>query len=215
MTRICNFPIAKDKRCGQPVTDDKPDCGKHETNLSARQLGQDPATYQKDGESHICAGESNDVYCLNDPTWIEPNSEQRWHQHGRLHRDDGPAVIWFGGFQEWYQHGKLHRDGEPAVIWPDGTLRWYQHGERHRDDGPAVIKSDGEQRWCQHDELHREDGPALIRPDGTQWWCKHGQYHREDGPAIVDADGTQEWYWYGKRVTEEEYAKLREQSRDV
>ncbi len=29
MSRICNFPISKSKRCKQPVADGKPDCGRH------------------------------------------------------------------------------------------------------------------------------------------------------------------------------------------
>jgi hypothetical protein len=29
VSRICNFPISKSKRCKQPVADGKPDCGRH------------------------------------------------------------------------------------------------------------------------------------------------------------------------------------------
>jgi hypothetical protein len=56
-----------------------------------------------------------------------------------LHRQDGPAEIYFG------------TDGEPE------SERWYRHGQRHRDDGPAeVVHGDNQERedtyWL-YDEL--------------------------------------------------------------
>jgi len=47
---------------------------------------------------------------------------------GKLHRDDGPAIIRADGSEEWYQHDKLHRDDGPAIIRADGSGEWYQHG---------------------------------------------------------------------------------------
>jgi hypothetical protein len=230
MTRICNFPISKTKRCKQPITDDKPNCGRHRANLSADQFGQNPTVYGKNGELHIWAGKPDGLYCLihGDPAYqvlcqlagevppccLRKNAEWK-DADGELHRDDGPAVITPMGGQFWYQHGEVHRDDGPAWTQLDGTQRWYQHGELHRDDGPAVIWSDGKQEWRQRGELHREDGPAEVRPDGTQEWWQHGKLHRDDGPAMVRPDGTQEWYWHGEWITEQEHAWLREQSKDV
>ena len=51
------------------------------------------------------------------------------------------------GTQNWYQKGKLHREDGPAIIYPDGEERWYQYGKLHRTDGPAVIFPDGEKLW--------------------------------------------------------------------
>ena len=208
MTRICDFPISKNKRCKHPVADGKPNCGRHRINLSAEQLGQNPTVYKKNGELHVWAGEPDDVYCLihSDPAYqvlYQVAGETppccleqtiRWRdEDGRLHRDNGPAMIWPDGAQYWYQHGKCHRDDGPAVIKPDGKY-WYKHSKLHRDDGPARIWPDGRKHWYQHGRLHRDDGPAVIKADGTQGWYQHDKLHRDDGPAWIWPDGRQLWY---------------------
>jgi len=33
------------------------------------------------------------------------------------------------GTKAWYANGKLHRDDGPAVIRPDNTEEWYMHGK--------------------------------------------------------------------------------------
>ena len=184
MTRICNFPISKTKRCKQPIADDKPNCGRHGTDLSADQLSQSPTVYQKDYQLHIWAGEPDDVYCL-------------------IHSNPAYQALYrvAGGIQ-------------PCCL--GGSIEWKDENNwLHRDDGPALIKVDGTQEWYQHGELHREDGPAVIEADGRQYWYWHGKPHREDGPAWITPSGDQYWYWRGKAVTEEEHAKLREQSEGV
>ncbi len=93
---------------------------------------------------------------------------------GRLHRNDGPAVIYTHGTQKWYQHGKIHRDDGPAVIFINGDQVWYQYGKFHRDNKPAVIYADGKQ-WYQHGKCHRDDGPAVIYSNGNQYWYQHGK----------------------------------------
>ncbi len=253
MARICNFPISQTKRCKQPVADGKPNCGRHNTNLSADQLGQSPTVYEKDDELHVWADKPDNPYCLihgdpayqvlcqvagevppcclnekveykdrhgklhrdDGPALIRPDGTQVWYQHGKLHRDDGPAAIDVDGTQSWWQHGKRHRNNGPAMTWASGEQQWYQHGEQHRDDGPAWVLPDGTQIWCQHDQWHRDDGPAVVTAIGYQGWHQYGKRHRDDGPARVWLDGTQEWWWRGKQVTEEEHARLREQSESI
>ncbi len=223
--RACNFPISSDERCKQPITGNKPNCGRHKVNLSADQLGQSPTVYQKDDELHVWAGEPDGVYCLihsdsgehvlyqlageKPPCCLQEKIERK-DEDGELHRDDGPAVIDADGAQYWYQHGKRHREDGPAVIEADGTQEWWRKGECHRDDGPAIIDADGGQIWCQHDEWHREDGPAIVEVNGTQKWYQHDEIHRDDGPAWIEPDGTQKWYWFGWHVTEQDHTKLRE-----
>lgn len=48
--------------------------------------------------------------------------------NGELHRDGEPALIKSNGTKQWYQYGKLHRNDGPAVITED-IERWYQHGK--------------------------------------------------------------------------------------
>ena len=62
---------------------------------------------------------------------------------GRLHRDDGPAIIemtsdgW--SFERWHYHGIIHRVGGPAYSAPNEDI-WYLNGNRTRADGPAIIR---------------------------------------------------------------------------
>ena len=64
-----------------------------------------------------------------------------------LHREDGPAVKWAGGYKAWYINGKRHREDGPAVEWANGDTEWWINGERHREDGPAVEWTGGYKAW--------------------------------------------------------------------
>ena len=79
-----------------------------------------------------------------------------YNNSGRLHREEGPAVIWPNGECEWYRNGLRHRDNGPAIEWPDGSKEWYQNGQRHRDGGPAVLSSVAEY-WFLHGVGYSED----------------------------------------------------------
>ena len=136
-----------------------------------------------------------------------PNGERTEHSDGtvhyrldgKLHREDGPAVIKPDGTQEWYKNGVRHREDGPAVIWPDGTQSWYINGQRHRDDGPAMTYPDRSESWWLHGKLHRADGPAVRNANGAEFWYKNGVRHREDGPATVYATGGEAWFFNGSR----------------
>ncbi len=204
MTRICNFPISETKRCKQPVADGRPNCGRHYCEISTQQLGQNPTVYKKDGELHIWADKPDSVYCLvhSDPAYqalcqVAGETPRCCLRDGIAWKDD---------------HNKLHREDGPARIDLDGTQQWYWHGWLHRNDGPAIIKLDGTQKWYLNGERHRDDGPAEVYPGGTLVWYVDGELHREDGPAVMRADGSRIWYWHDEKVTEEEHARLREQS---
>jgi len=82
------------------------------------------------------------------------------------------------GTESWHDNQfRLHRVNGPAVIYNDGTLWWMEHGNFHRDDGPARISSNGFAEYYVHGIRHREDGPAIqsiyghinIDP-GDTWW---------------------------------------------
>ena len=51
-----------------------------------------------------------------------------------------------GTIKYFNDEGKLHREDGPAVIYPDGTKFWYVNGHRHRLDGPAIIRP-YQKRW--------------------------------------------------------------------
>jgi hypothetical protein len=84
-------------------------------------------------------------------------------------------IIKPGGTKRWYKDDKLHREDGPAVLYPNGNKQYYRNGLLHRDDGPATIE-DYEYKWYIHGKLHREDGPAVIHANGEQDWCLNNKY---------------------------------------
>ena len=47
---------------------------------------------------------------------ISKDGTNRWYNdHGKLHREDGPAIVTSDGHYCWYRNGKLHREDVPAV----------------------------------------------------------------------------------------------------
>lgn len=54
---------------------------------------------------------------------------------GKLHREDGPAVIApidIGSYKhEWYKHGQLHRVDGSAVIYPDGREEYWFDNKKY------------------------------------------------------------------------------------
>lgn len=118
-----------------------------------------------------------------------------YDDQNRLHRIDGPAVVFRWGMKEWWENGEFIK-------------REYHNkkGELHRTSGAAIIFADGSKRWHQNGKLHREDGPAIECADGSKYWFKDGLRHREDGPVIEMylpfSDGTKhkvlEWHENGK-----------------
>ena len=46
----------------------------------------------------------------------------------RLHRLNGPAVIYADGSKFYYHHGKLNRLDGPAVVYADGRKEWWING---------------------------------------------------------------------------------------
>lgn len=87
---------------------------------------------------------------------------------GHFHNDKAPAVVEFGGWSRvvWFQHGKEHRDDGPAFVLrgPGGYWKktWYQNGYIHRDDAPAEMDSDGANRWWKEGGRYRLEGPNLY-----------------------------------------------------
>jgi hypothetical protein len=90
---------------------------------------------------------------------------------GRLHREDGPALVHKNGSVKWYRHGRRHRLGAPACVYVNGTRKWYEDGLRHRDGGPAATYPDGRRIWFERGvEVRREQADpgreASIRDGG-------------------------------------------------
>ena len=65
----------------------------------------------------------------------------------------------------WYYKGKLHRENGPAIVDGEGYKCWYFYGMKHRADGPAVIYSDNEMEWWYMDEEMFFDDWVNNHPD--------------------------------------------------
>lgn len=81
-----------------------------------------------------------------------------------------PVYTCSSGIHTWLFNGRLHREDGPAIMYENGNELWYLNGVHHRIGGPAIDTNLG-QVWCVHGKLHRTDGPAVICMDGTiEWW---------------------------------------------
>ncbi len=56
------------------------------------------------------------------------------------------------GDKRWYLNYKLHRVDGPAVVYEEGDKYWYINGLRHREDGPAIEYSNGDKFWYLNNE---------------------------------------------------------------
>lgn len=67
----------------------------------------------------------DDVY-----THQKCRNEEHWRRNGKLHRDDGPALIYSGGEQIYYKNGFVHREDGPAKInfGEDKVNEWWLGG---------------------------------------------------------------------------------------
>jgi hypothetical protein len=78
-------------------------------------------------------------------------------EDGRLHREEGPALVHANGSVKWYRHGRRHREGAPACVYVNGTRKWYEDGLRHRDGGPAATYPDGRRIWFERGVKIRQE----------------------------------------------------------
>ena len=69
------------------------------------------------------------------------------------------------GIEQWELNGKIHRDDGPAIIFNSSERRWYQNGQLHREDGPA-IEDNGIKSWWFRDRWSKvrsqEEFEALL-----------------------------------------------------
>ena len=74
------------------------------------------------------SGQVNTVKVIRgeDP-WL-PGSEI-WDLDGRLHREDGPAIIRTDGHEAWFLNGQLHREDGPARTYVDRAEEWWYNGQ--------------------------------------------------------------------------------------
>jgi len=65
-----------------------------------------------------------------------------------LKEEDKVEIVNFSsGIVKYYRAGKLHREDGPAVVDPTGVFQWWVDGKLHRTDGPAIIYKDEHTIW--------------------------------------------------------------------
>lgn len=127
---------------------------------------------------------------------------ERHYLNGKLHREDGPAVINSNGTKEWFVHGVRHRTDGPAVkkVQPYTIDRYFVNGAEYfpestdiflRMAGGVVEDPLGTEYWLNYN-LHREDGPAVINKYGEVWY-NHGKIHRVGAAARCHNDDNGYW----------------------
>jgi hypothetical protein len=104
----------------------------------------------------------------------------KYYINGELHRDDGPAVIFFGSYI-YFKHGIIHRDDGPAIFILANDIQreyWWvlfcsnihftykdavqiiEYNNGYNYKMPAILKYFGH-IWVQNGKLYRSDGFAV------------------------------------------------------
>ncbi len=73
---------------------------------------------------------------------IDEHGTEYYYINGKLHREDGPAIIYANGGKQWYTNGKLHREDGPAIIYNNGHKEWWINGHRVSESGTALHRLD-------------------------------------------------------------------------
>lgn len=87
---------------------------------------------------------------------------------GKLHKDDGPAVIYDTGYQAWYQEGLLHREDGPAVIHPNGHQEYWLLGCRLQEQNTFFFENERYLGFSKYNYL----ASLFMKEYGWQQWLK-------------------------------------------
>ena len=76
-----------------------------------------------------------------------PNGTKEWYNsYDELHREDGPAAIWYEGTKQWFRDGLLHRQDGPAIIYSPmfqqlrkTKIRWFLKGNEYTFDNFVIV----------------------------------------------------------------------------
>ena len=160
--------------------------------------------------------------------WVQRGTALFHYQKGKLHKDNGPAVI-FKEKKMWYHYGTIYRENDlPCVEYENGSKEWYSDKNRfHRLGGPArIIFKNGicfKEWWVngkkgllqicnKKEEILKTkyflNGNVVGGKEqlnqyfiySNREYCLHSY---ADIPAITYSNGTKEWYHIGNLHREE------------
>lgn len=87
-----------------------------------------------------------------------------------LHSFDDKPACEHNGISLWFYMGKLHREEGPAMVYPRKNFVAYAcMNQLHRLDGPAVVYGE-DHHWYKHGLLHREGAPAFMSKSRHMWY---------------------------------------------
>ena len=69
----------------------------------------------------------------------DESGTKRWYLNDKLHREDGPAIVYATGGKSWYINGELHREDGPAIERADGGKVWYINGKPYTPSAHEII----------------------------------------------------------------------------
>lgn len=75
---------------------------------------------------------------------------------------------------KYYRNGKLHRDDGPAVIKPDGTQEWYKEGKLYREDGPFIVYTSDVANWNKEGKISKNKKLVDLPKDTNEF--KSGKF---------------------------------------
>ena len=62
-----------------------------------------------------------------------------WNENNKLHRTDGPAIIYPSGKKEYWINGKLHREDGSAIIWSNGRKEYWVNDKYYPTELEYII----------------------------------------------------------------------------
>ena len=117
---------------------------------------------RKQGQPNVEYNENSTIKC-------------QWYVNGKLHREEGPAMLLYDNSEEWYIDGLLHRENGPAINHANGHHEWYLHGNLHRLDGPAIEYNNGGEWWINDCKLNTEVVEAWLEENNINLSTTEGQ----------------------------------------
>lgn len=98
------------------------------------------------------------------PAMILKCGSKIWYRNNLIHRDHDslPAEMrrdTMVPYNAYYQDGKLHRENGPAIIFSGSSpsKEWFKNNIRHREDGPAIITKDKKLYFLRGQELKKKE----------------------------------------------------------
>ena len=138
------------------------------------------------------------------------------YKDGRLHSNEGPAIVHPDGTKEYYREGQLHRGNDlPAIEYSNGKKEYYRYGKQVPPPEMEKAHAGGKEQTGENrleyknGQYHVNDRPVedrntingrFVREGGGDIeQYKNGKLHSEgEKPSVEKQDGTKMWHKEGE-----------------